>query len=335
MRPVSYVGLGFFFISLILIVVAVGRRSYLARRARARGAIADRLRPVAIEFTELDEHEPLPEMDSTEAEIFADLLGGYARVLRGAAWERIAAYFEDTGRVDEQLRWLHGRRAWRRATAAFTLGDMCARRAAPELIAALDDPSRDVRMAATRSLGRLGAVDAVEPLVAASVSGRVPRDVAGLALLDLGSSAAPHLVELAYDAEPAVREDAIELIGLLGDLGDTEPLLEHLHDPAADVRAASATALGRVGAGDARDALVRALDDRVRAVRVASATALGRIGGQTAADALSELARGEEFDTARAAAQALARIDPDRVVEAAAAPGAGPHLREAADLVSL
>jgi hypothetical protein len=335
MRTIGVVGLVFFATTLLLILVLVARRSYLAHRARARDKLVDRLRPVAIAFVESDEPESAPELHGLEAEVFAGLLGSYARLLRGAAWERIAAYFETTGGVDEQIARLRSRRAWQRATAAFTLGDMCARRAAPQILVALDDRVRDVRMAAARSLGRLEALEAIEPLIAASISGRLPAAVGGLALLDLGPTAVPRLVELSAADDPRIRSGALELIGLLGEAGQAEPVLDRMTDPAGDVRAASAIALGRLGAGDARDALVRALDDRVPAVRVAAAAALGQIGGRTAADALLPVARGDAFEPARAAAQALARIDPDLVVREASEPDAGPHLREAADLVLL
>ena len=335
MGPVELGALAFFAASLVLILVLVVRRSYMVWRARRRDALADRLRPAAIALVESDEAQPAPELHGLEAEVFASLLGGYARLVRGPARERIAAYFEASGAVDEQLRQLHSRRAWRRASAAFTLGDMRAMRAAPELLVALDDRSRDVRMAASRSLGRLRAVDAIEPLIAASLSGRVPRDVSGLALLDLGPAAVPRLLELSRDSEPAVRSYAVELIGLLGEAGDEEPMLDRLSDTAATVRAASATALGRLGRGQARDALIRALDDRVSAVRVAAAHALGQTGSRRAADPLLTVARTDAFEPAQAAAEALARIDPARVVHAAAEPDAGPHLREAADLVRL
>ena len=119
--------------------------------------------------------------------------------------ERIAAYFERTGAVDEQLRLLRSRRGWKRATAAFALGDMGSPRAVPALLEALDDPSGDVRAAASRSLGRIGPVEAIEPLVTAGVERRVPRDVAMLALLDVGPSAVPRLLELTQHPEPRVR----------------------------------------------------------------------------------------------------------------------------------
>jgi len=190
-------------------------------------------------------------------------------------------------------------------------------------------------MAATRSLGRLGAVEAIEPVIVAALAGRIPRDVAGLALLDLGPTAVPRLLELTQDDDPRVRAAALELVGLLGDAADARSVLDRLRDPAAAVRAAGAEALGRLGAGQARDALVGALEDRVPAVRAAAARALGRTGGSRAVEALLSVARADEFEPARAAAETLARIDRQLVLRTASEPDAGPHLREAADLVAL
>jgi HEAT repeat protein len=335
MRLVQLAALAFFVGSCLMILVLVIRRSFLARGAGRREALVARLRPTALALVEGDATQPVPDFQGMEAEVFASLLGGYARLLSGEARERIAAYFEASGGVDEQLRRLRSRRAWKRASAAFTLGDMCSLRAAPSLIRALDDQARDVRMAVTRSLGRLGALDAIEPLISASLAGRVPRAVTGLALLDLGPTAVPRLLELTESPEPAVRAGAVELVGLLGNAGDARPVLDRLRDPAATVRTASADALGRLGAGEARDALVRTLDDRMPAVRTAAARALGQTGGRRAADALVAVARGDVFEPARAAAEALARIDRSLLLQVAAEPDAGPHLREAADLLSL
>jgi HEAT repeat protein len=319
--------------SLLFIFVLVIRRSFLARQARRHNELVRRLRPTALAL--VDAAEPVSELHGEEAEAFAGILGGYARSVSGDARRRIATYFEASGGVEEQLRSLRSRRAWRRATAAFTLGDMGSPRAVPDLLRALDDRARDVRMAAARSLGRLGAAEATEPVIASSLSGRVPRDVAGLALLDLGPTAVPRLLELTEDADPRIRAAAVELVGLLGNAPDAKPILDRLRDPAAAVRAAGADALGRLGAGEARDALVRALEDRVPAVRAAAAHALGRTGGRRAAEALLPVARAHEFEPARAAAEALARIDPPLVLQTASEPDAGPHLREAADRIAL
>ena len=319
--------------SMLFLLVLVGRRSWLAYRARRRGAAVAALRPAAIELIE-DVADP-PPLRGLDGEVFAELLGGYSLVVRGAPRQRIAAYFESTGAVDEQLELLGSRRAWRRATAAFALGDMGSAHAVPALLRALDDKRRAVRAAAARSLGRIGSEDAIEPLVTAGVERRIPRDVALLALFDVGPPAVPTLLELRQHDEPLVRAAAIELVGHLGEARDSGPLPAMLRDTSAVVRAAAAGALGRLGASAARDALVDALDDRVPEVRVAAASALGLIGGRRALDGLLRVARTDEYEPAAAAAEAAARIDPALVVHVADQPGAGPHLREAADLAAL
>jgi hypothetical protein len=97
---------------------------------------------------------------------------------------------------------------------AYTLGDMGSQQAVGPLLRSLGDESRPVRAAAGRSLGRLQAVEAVAPLVAALVEGRVPRAVAGHALLCVGPSSLPRLRGLALDSDAETRTVVTELIGL-------------------------------------------------------------------------------------------------------------------------
>jgi hypothetical protein len=317
--------------NVVLIVALVVRRWWVAANQRRHDRLVKELRRPAIELVESDSPGPPPDLPQRHKVVLAGLLSSYARQLRGVSRERIVAYFEASGSVAEQTARLSSGRVWRRAAAAFALGDMGSTRAVPDLLRALEDRAGEVRMAAARSLGRIGAIEAIGPLVAVGISGRVPREVANLALLDIGPAAVSRLLALAQHPEPEIRASAVELIGLLGSAADAEPILDQLTDPAATVRVAAARALGRLGAADARDALMQALEDRVPTVRGAAATALGGIGGRQAAAALLPVARGDTFDVARAAASALARIDPTLVVRSAADPDSGPHLVEAAD----
>jgi HEAT repeat protein len=321
--------LGVFMVLASLLVRTWG----LARERRVQ-AVVQRLRPDAIELVDTDE-APAPILDGLEARVFADLLVHYSQQLRGESDARISAYFEAAGVVDGKLRQLRSRREKARVEAAFGLGDLATVRVVPDLMRALDDRSWDVRAAAVRSLGRLGAVDSVEALVARSANGQVSSAVVGLALLEVGPSALPHLVDLLDHPDSHVRAGAIRLVGLLGSAGEAAALPARLRDPSAEVRAAAAGALGRLGVEDGRDVLIALLDDRVPFVRAAAAHALGQIGGDSAAQALLQVARSDEFDPASAAAKALAGIDPQLVLSAAAAPDAGPHLREAADRLTL
>jgi HEAT repeat protein len=94
-------------------------------------------------------------------------------------------------------------------------------------------------------------------------------------------------------------------------------------------------ALGRIGSSSAESELRATLDDRAHFVRALAATSLGVIDSRPALPRLVEIARTDRFRPARAAAQAVARIDANQLRTAAAEPGAGPHLHEAADVQAL
>jgi hypothetical protein len=321
-------------LGVILVCLLAVRRVALAREERRRLEAEQRLRPLAL--TLLDGATPSRELSRADAETLAALLGRFARSLSGEARAHVAAFFEEHGFVARSLAELERRQGWRRAQAAFTLGDMASPRAVEPLIAALADNDSDVRAVAARSLGRLGDVDAVEPLVYALVQGRVPRAVAGQALLSLGQSSLPRLRQLVRAAEPEVRAVAVELIGLLGDAGEGPLLIGRICDSSAEVRAKTCRALGRLGASEAARELRTTLVDRVPFVRATAAHALGSLGDRTAAPSLLRQAQYDSFDPAQAAARALAKVDPASLWAAARQPGgAGAHVAEAADLTAV
>lgn len=321
-------------LSVLFVALLVGRRVSLARAERRREADVARLLPLALELVEGERTQP-PKLSRRDQVTLASVLGSYARVLRGDARENIGAYFRGSAALRYELSALGSRRPWRRATAAYVLGDMSSSSAVPALLEALGDDSRDVRTSAARSLGRLGAAEAVEPIVHALAGRSVPRSVAGQALLELGGPALPELRRLLDDGDAPTRAIAAELLGLIGGAAEGAMLLQGLVDASAEVRAKAARALGRVGAGTAAAGLRVALDDRVPFVRVAAARALGELGDRDAVPRLLELAADERFEVAQAGAQAVLAIDPGAVARAAAAPGAGPHLHEAADLAAI
>jgi HEAT repeat protein len=229
---------------------------------------------------------------------------------------------------------LRARHDWQRATAASLLGDMGSERAIAPLLEVLGDRSRDVRTAAARSLGRLGAPAAADALVRAFVTADVAHGVAGDALVALGPAALPALRALTGSEDPALRKAAVELLGLLGEPADSPVLVARLRDSAAEVRASAARALGRLAAEDAATAVRGALSDRVPFVRAAAARALGDIGDRDAGAELLVVARSDHYDAAQAAARALARVDP-QLLATAAREGGGPHVLEAADRVAV
>jgi HEAT repeat protein len=263
------------------------------------------------------------------------MLARYARQLAGEPRHHIARFFESGGHIDHQVDLLRSSRLWRRAGAAATLGDMGSPRAIPPLLDALDDPERDVRAAATRSLALLGASVAVAPIVEALAGGRVQRAVGGWALMQLGDSALTGLRGLTRHEDSDVRAVAVELLGLTGNASDSRELIARLRDPAAEVRARAAHALGRIGAADSAPALRSALGDRIFFVRAAAARALGQIGDRASAAALVHMAQTDRFESAQAASRALAELEPRGLAAAASVAVAGPHLREAADMAEI
>src|SRR5262245_32868699 len=92
-------------------------------RSRRHDDLVARLRRPAVEMIDDDTPAHAPALTKQEARVFAELLARYGRQFRGTARDRIVAYFEAHGLVDEELRRLESRQGWRRAGAAFTLGD--------------------------------------------------------------------------------------------------------------------------------------------------------------------------------------------------------------------
>lgn len=295
---------------------------------RRRTELDARVTPLALAL--VDGERP-GDLDTRAQLALADVLARYSRLVRGTARDNIASYFAQSSAYDQALRDLTARRAWRRTTAAFELGDMAVTAAVPALRLALHDPERGVRAAAARSLGKLRAVDAVEELTEALAASSVPRLVAARALLEIGKPALPQLLALLHRPDVEVRATAAELVGLVGSVHHASLLVGHLADSSAEVREQAATALGRLGASSATSALIGALSDRIGFVRAAAAEALGAIGDRRALPVLLDLARGDSFEPAQAAANAILVLDPG-----IARMGAGSiHLDEVADVARL
>lgn len=318
-----------------MLMVLVLRRLVLARAGRRQAELEDQLRPAALRLLETGE-APAEPLTTREEETLADLLGRYARLVTGSTHDRIVAYFAAQGTLARELAELadSGRPGWRRAAAAFRLGDIGDEGAVGALVAALGDPDGDVRIAAARSLGHLRAPEAVEPLLRTAGDHRIPDALAGWALLQIGAAALPILRQLLDYTEPRGRAAAVGLIGLLGSAGDAAAVEARLRDSSALVRTAAARSLGRLGAERTLPLLLAAIEDRIPAVREAAAVALGALRDRSAAEALAAHAEADDFEVSRAAARALAAIDP-RTVSELARSTQSPHLLEAADLAAL
>lgn len=314
--------------------VLVLRRASLAGRERRHRELEEELKGVALELLHAGA-EPPEQLDQRQREALADLLGRYAKAIRGPTHDRIVDYFERVGTVAQELSVMRDARAgWRRATAAFRLGDIGPASSAPALVAALSDPERDVRIAAARSLGRLRAPEATAALLSAAADRRVPAALARWALLQIGAPALPELTPLLEAHSDRERAGAVQLVGLLGGPGDAPAVEARLIDTSALVRAQAARALGRIGGQRNLPALRRAVWDRIPAVREATAEALGQLRDSDSLEMLAVRAGSDQFEVARACARAVAVMDPAQAVARGEATGSE-HLLEAADLAEV
>jgi len=316
------------------VLLLVGRRLVLAHRETRLEKLEKRATPRALAIVEGSEDPSDLQLPRPELEALATVLGRYSRLLDGDSKDAIVSFFERRGLVDRQLRDLRSRRVWRRARAAFLLGDIGSLAAVPDLIAALEDEDGEVRAAAARSLGRLHAQSAVGPLVDSVASGRLPSSIGGAALLGVGSRAVDEIAAMARTRDVAVRRLAVELVAQIGEPRHAPLLLHALADPVPDVRAKACRAAGRIGSSTVIDRVVGMLEDSSGSVRAAAAAALGAAGDKRAGEPLLYLARWDEFSPARAAARALGQVDPQVVIDNATEPGAGPHLIEESDRIA-
>jgi HEAT repeat protein len=319
-------------VAIVMVAAIALQRSRLKRRQRCRAVRQARVRPLALMVAE--GVAPDEQVDTADIEVLAELVGRYGRQLSGDARERVAEFFRSSGMVARHVRDLGSSRAWRRATAAATLGNMRVPEAVGPLRAALADKDRDVRAAAVTALGHLGAFEAVDAVTRAMAEGTVPRLTGANALLNLGPETLTSLEPLVKDAQPEVRATALEIIGLMGSAKQTSLPVSRLRDEDQSVRRTAATALGRLADREAAAALRQALIDPAPEVRAAAAGALGRIGDRDVADDLLHMASHDSFEVAHAAAEALTALDP-RVVIAARESIRAPALREAADLIAI
>lgn len=180
------------------------------------------------------------------------------------------------------------------------------RPAVETLIDALRHPDSLVRQLATRGLGQIRDLRAVEPLIAALKGREDGRAVAAEALGQIDDErAVDPLIAALKDSGPAVRAAAARSLGQLGDVRAVDRLIAELRDHEPVVRAAAAGALGEIADLRAVDPLIAALRGR-EDVRGPAASALGQIGDARAVEPL--IGALKDMRVCVAAAEALVRI---------------------------
>jgi HEAT repeat protein len=241
------------------------------------------------------------------------LLDHVARV-RGIEHERICRALDELGFVDRFLEDLHGRSWWKRARAAEKLGLAGAKRATPQLAAALEDDVAEVRLRAAKALGLVGGRAAVAPLIRALGE---PNRWSTIRIADIlaamGRDVVSELMEAFPDQNTYAKLAALDILGRIHALTAVPWLIALLADRERDVRARAAHALGAIGAAEAAPQLRSALTDREWPVRAMAAKALGLVRDAAAIPALCAALRDREWWVRSNAGAALRLMGPKGV----------------------
>jgi HEAT repeat protein len=325
LASLALVAIGFMFALLLC-----ARRIHANRMEREDLAARREAEPVLHALLDGDE---VDRSTSADDAALATLLAEISPSLAGDTRNAIADHFESSGAIGRASRGLGHPLAHRRAESAALLGDMCSDQAEPVLLLALNDRDPDVRLAATRSLGRLRSRSAVIPILHSLACRHVPRAVAANAVLTIGAAALPGIRTLISTEHPATRAAAVELLGRLGNPRDGESLRDRLADRAPLVRERACEALAHLGADDVDQALEDLLADDVRNVRAAAAAALATVGGPHNAARLLEIVHDDCAEVAEVAAATLASIAPSLVARMGTHEDAHPRLRHAASML--
>jgi HEAT repeat protein/beta-lactamase regulating signal transducer with metallopeptidase domain len=217
--------------------------------------------------------------------------------------------------VSDSLTMLASSDPMERATGACQLGRLGAVEAIPPLIKLLDD---ETPIATLHCWNSGSWSPAIQILKQSS-----PGEQAAIALASLSRSAVEPLINVLVDPNPVVRRNAAWAIGeIRGGSGvnrskAVEPLIGALDDPDSWVRLAAAFSLGEMRPRRSTDALVRTLGDINPSVREMAARALGEMKSNRAVESLSvALLRDDNEQVRRKAAWALGEIKDQLALDA-------------------
>ncbi|MFQ5508783.1 MAG: HEAT repeat domain-containing protein [Leptospirillia bacterium] len=255
----------------------------------------------------------LPTPGSSEAEALENVL---REALAGAGPEqaaRLEEFMRDAGITGRYLDMLTGGSRWERAMAAAWLADHRGPEIAEALLAATEDPDREVRTVAVRSLGRLvddrSLVTLAEVLVAvAGGEENLSQRVVAGSLTRFGPQAADALQPMLEHPSWRVRSAAAYVLGEAGASSSVPKLTERLADAEPDVRAKAVQALGQVGARSALFSIIGSLEDDAWVVRMHAVRALGLLADPAAVAPLGRRLFDSHWRVRQEAAHILANM---------------------------
>jgi hypothetical protein len=285
--------------NLVLFILLVALREHWVLYERRRAPIRERLEPVIERLVEgRDREETTAELKRivaglgrTSRPVAAWLLRDLTRGADEKTRARVREVLEECGAIDAAeegtRRWM----PWRRALACEILGMIGAERSVPVLIDRLGDDRLEVRIAAARALGAIGAPQAGSALTSVFLERRaVPTGVAYDALRQLGSPGAEAFSRGLEGGDPTVR--VASCFGLAATAGGETAVTALTrvveHDENVRVRTAATHALGVIGGGTPPAALLRAARDPELHVRREAVAALASFDDPESVQALAE-----------------------------------------------
>lgn len=217
-------------------------------------------------------------------------------------------------------------------TLATALGDSGNAAAAPLLIEMLGAP-HDTRIAAVRSLGRLGVEWARQPLINLLQHSEDPDTIeaVGSALAQIASRqiqqkqakiaqtrklasensdfAVGELIKSLSDPSPGIQEATIEALGAMQSPAAVHALLQRLRRAEDPLKPHIARALAKNQHQDGVDAIIAGLKEGDTESQIENARSLGQVHDQRAVEALIEMLRTSEDDrVVSASSEALVRL---------------------------
>jgi HEAT repeat protein len=320
--------LGLLAVVLVLSLLIVGNRVVRRHRERRRERIAAPVRGSLLELlcAEGDEQTELlnrlAEIDRRTWAALEPTLTALLGKVAGGARAALVRLYELRGAAVDAVADLSSRSAARRGRAAQVLGQLSHRPAVPSLCRLLADRDPEVRLAATRALGRCGGPESVSYLLESLHGPRaVPPAAVIRALVSLGPQAQQSVAAGLEHPQPLARAVAIEVLGATGVVSHTSEIARALReDPQIEVRVKAARALGRLGMPEGLEPLLEAVrPGRPVALRMVGAGALGSLGAVVATGPLAALLGDSDRHVAATAARALLQLGPEGRAELRAA----------------
>ena len=231
--------------------------------------------------------------------------------------EKLLSFLRRTGLLGRILTEARKLRGWKREAALVRLGRTRAPEAVASLVAALDDPSPETRLAAVRGLARTGLRSAGEAMLDRVVAGDLA--LAGTSLMNAliaCTRANPRaLLPYLHLARGPVRELLARVMAEVASVALGDDLLVLASDALPEVRASVARALGHAEFGFAFPALAQLATDGEWYVRLRALTSLGQFRETRALPVLLRGVCDANRHVRQRAAEALAQTpDPIGVV---------------------